>query len=149
MIERINSLRGMTVGQLREKYRDIFGEETKSGNRDWLWRRVSWRIQELEYGGLSERAKSRAAELADETDIRARVPKNAFSGLPNEGREKETLPVGTILSRKYKGRTHTVRALETGFEYDGRIFRSLSAVARDITGSHWNGNLFFNIRRTK
>ena len=144
MIERINSLRGMTVGQLREKYRAVFGEVTKSGNRDWLWRRVAWRIQELEYGGLSGRARSRAAELADEADIRARVPKNAFADIPDEMRNRAVRP-GTVLTRKYKGRAYSVRALENGFEYDGRIFRSLSAVARDITGSHWNGNLFFKI----
>jgi len=144
MIERINSLRAMTVGQLREKYRDVFGEETKSGNRDWLWRRIAWRIQELEYGGLSGRARNRAAELANEADIRQRVPKDAFSGHPDEARKKAVSP-GTVLTRKYKGRMYSVRALENGFEYDGRIFRSLSAVARDITGSHWNGNLFFKI----
>jgi hypothetical protein len=144
MIERINSLRELTVGQLREKYRDVFGEETKSGNKDWLWKRIAWRIQELEYGGLSECARHRAAELADEADIRVRVPKNAFAGHPDEGRKKAA-PTGSVLNRKYKGRTYSVRVLENGFEYDGRIFRSLSAVARDITGSHWNGNLFFNI----
>ncbi len=144
MIERINSLRDMTVGQLREKYRDVFGEETKSGNKDWLWRRVAWRIQELEYGGISERAKHRAAELANEADIRVRVPKDAFSGQP-AGERKKAVPTGTVLTRKYKGRLYSVRVLEAGFEYDGRIFRSLSAIARDITGSHWNGNLFFNI----
>jgi len=144
MIERINSLRSMTVGQLREKYRDVFGEETKSGNKDWLWRRVAWRIQELEYGGLPERAKRRAAELANEADIRVRVPKDAFAGHSGEERKKAA-PTGSVLTRKYKGRTYSVRVLENGFEYDGRIFKSLSAVARDITGSHWNGNLFFNI----
>jgi len=144
MIERINSLRDMTVGQLREKYRDVFGEETKSGNKDWLWKRVAWRIQELEYGGLSERAKNRAAELANESDIRVRVPKSAFSAHPDEARKKGA-PTGSVLTRKYKGHLYSVRVHETGFEYDGRIFRSLSAVARDITGSHWNGNLFFNI----
>jgi hypothetical protein len=158
MIERINSLRGMTVGQLREKYRDVFGEESRSGNKDWLWKRIAWRIQELEYGGLSERARKRASELANEADIRMRVPKNAFNGHPGEARKNNSentfalsqgnrrYPTpGTMLSRKYKGRIYGVRALENGFEYDGRIFRSLSAVARDITGSHWNGNLFFNI----
>ena len=144
IIERINSLRDMTVGQLRQKYRDVFGEETRSGNKDWLWKRVAWRMQELEYGGLSERAKNRASELANEADIRLKVPKNAFDELPSAARKSGISP-GTILTRKYKGRIYGVRTLEKGFEYDGRIFRSLSAVAHDITGSHWNGNLFFNI----
>jgi len=115
MIERINSLRSMTVGQLREKYRDVFGEETKSGNKDWLWRRVAWRIQELEYGGLPERAKRRAAELANEADIRVRVPKDAFAGHSGEERKKAA-PTGSVLTRKYKGRTYSVRVLENGFQ---------------------------------
>jgi len=49
----VTALRRMTVGELREKYREVFGEETRSGNKDWLWKRIAWRIQEIEYGGLS------------------------------------------------------------------------------------------------
>jgi len=158
MIARINILRGMTVGELRKMYREVFGEETRSGNRDWLWRRIAWRIQEIEYGGLPERAKQRAAEIADVADIRKVVPKNAFDNLMDDikngnGKNSKTAKAkkkkgpapGTLLSRDYKGENHTVKVLNKGFEYDGRIFRSLSGVAWEITGSHWNGNLFFNL----
>lgn len=156
IVAQIVELRGMTVGELREKYHEYYGDETRSGNRDWLWKRIAWRIQELEYGGLSERAKQRAGELANEADIRVRVPKEAFETVPCGGAKNGSgrngsatandrrLPVpGTVLTREYKGRTYHVQVRESSFEYDGRFFRSLSAVAREITGTHWNGFLFF------
>lgn len=158
MIARINALRGMTAGELRTMYSEVFGEETRSGNRDWLWRRIAWRIQEMEYGGLPERAKQRAADIADISDIRKVVPKDAFDNLmadiensknkigktPKAKKKKGPSP-GMLLNREYKGENYTVKVLNKGFEYDSRVFRSLSAVAKDITGSHWNGNLFFNL----
>ncbi len=158
IVSQINALRRMTVGELREKYREVYGEDTRSGNKDWLWKRIAWRIQELKFGGLSERAKRRAAELANEADIRLRVPKGAFDGVSGAVRKggagkssgavarnrRAPLP-GTTLTREYKGVIHTVKVLDIGFEYEGRRYKSLSAIAREITGSHWNGNLFFNI----
>jgi len=158
MVAQIESLRSMTVTQLREKYRQVYGEDSRSGNKDWLWKRIAWRIQELKHGGLSERAKRRAAELANEADLRLRFPQNAFTGLVNGNPEKtkrvvrritqsdNRLPMpGTVLRRKYKGKMYSVTVLEDGFSYDGRLYRSLSALAGEITGSHWNGFAFFNI----
>jgi len=158
IVSQISALRRMTVGELREKYREVYGEDTRSGNRDWLWKRIAWRIQELEHGGLSERAKRRAAELANEADIRVRVPKGAFDGVPGKVRKggpgkssgatarNRRMPLpGTTLTREYKGVVHTVKVLDAGFEYEGRRYRSLSAIAKEITGSHWNGYLFFRI----
>jgi len=156
MVARINALREMTVGELRKKYAEVFGEETHSGNREWMWRRIAWRIQEIEYGGLSQRALERAGEIADVADARKVVPKKAFENLMNEygngekkkpvKRRKKRIPApGTVLNREYKGDAYAVKVLKKGFEYEGRIFRSLSAVAREITGSHWNGYAFFNL----
>ena len=158
IVSQINALRRMTVGELREKYREVYGEDTRSGNKDWLWKRIAWRIQELAHGGLSERAKRRAAELANEADIRMRVPKGAFDGVPGTvrkeksgksirtaGRDRRVPIPGTTLSREYKGVVHTVKVLDLGFEYEGRRYKSLSAIAKEITGAHWNGYLFFNI----
>src|SRR5438445_9322783 len=64
----------MTVGQLRLKWRQLYGEDTRSGNRAYLWRRLAWRVQELAYGGLSERAKARIEELNREGDLRMIPP---------------------------------------------------------------------------
>ncbi len=151
--KQIHVLRRMTVAELRTKYREVYGEGTRSGNKDWLWKRIAWRIQELSYGGLSERAKLRAADIANEADIRARVPKGAFDGEPagtarvtgSLPRDKRIPLPGTILNREYKGDLHSVTVLDMGFEYGGRCYKSLSAVAREITGQHWNGYMFFNL----
>jgi len=151
--KQIHALQRMTVAELRTKYREVYGDGTRSGNKDWLWKRIAWRIQELSYGGLSERVKQRAAEIASEADIRARVPKDAFDDVVIEQnvtttcltRDKRVPPPGTILNREYKGELYTVKVLNKGFEYDNRRFMSLSAVAREITGSHWNGFMFFNL----
>lgn len=161
----IEELSGMGVGRLRERYRAVFGEATSSGNRQWLLRRVAWRLQALEEGDLSERARRRAAELARDADLRVRppagplVPARAVGGpeaparlLTVSGRvvrgADQRLPTpGTVLRREYEGRHHHVTVLAEGFEYDGRRYRSLSAVAAAITGSHWNGFLFFGLAK--
>ena len=149
----INALQRMTVGELRAKYREVYGEDTRSGNKDWLWKRIAWRVQELSYGGLSERAKRRAADIADEADLRMRVPRGAFdaaiaganSFTGSLSRDKRIPMPGTALNRIYKGETHTVNVLDKGFEYNGKTYKTLSAVAESITGSHWNGYKFFNL----
>src|SRR5215471_4744696 len=74
--EAIEALRHMTVGQLKDKYRDVFGETSRSGNKQFLFRRIAWRIQANAWGGLSERARRRALEIANDSDLRIRAPKN-------------------------------------------------------------------------
>jgi hypothetical protein len=151
--KQIQELRRMSVSDLRAKYREVFGEGTRSGNKDWMWKRIAWRIQQKAYGGLSERAKQRALSIADEDDIRMRVPAGAFDAAMKGNamttgtlrRDKRIPPTGTVLNREYKGEKHSVTVLDNGFEYDGRRFLSLSAVAREISGSHWNGYAFFNL----
>ena len=150
----------MTPAQLRDKYLEVFGEPSRSGNRDFLFKRIAWRIQSLAEGGLSDRAKRRAEELARDADIRMTMPRapkqTADAGartvaLPTpKGTAHERLPIpGTVLSRKYRGRRVEVKVLPGGFEYDGQVYRSLSAVAKAVTGSHWNGHLFFGLTTVK
>lgn len=157
MAARIRELRAMNVGELAARYREVFGEETRSRNKDWLWKRVAWRIQALEEGDLSERARRRAAELARDADVRVRPPRDAFERTAPGGRPRSgTVPFaphrdvrlplpGTTLTREYKGRVLRVTVLDGGFEFEGRVYRSLSAVAREVTGSTWNGFLFFGL----
>jgi hypothetical protein len=152
IIEQIQALRMMSVNQLREKYEEVFGESTTARNKDYLWKKIAWRIQELEYGGLSEQAKRRAREIANEHDIRFRPPRGSFrefcrSNKPKAQRCSHLPAPGTVLTRKYKGSTIEVEVLEKGFRFDDRVFRSLSAIARQITGTHWNGLLFFGVKR--
>lgn len=156
MAARIAALQGMTVDALRALWQEVFREEPRSRNRDFLWKRIAWRIQAQSEGGLSERALRRAAELADDADVRIRPPRDAFAGIAADPARTEVwhvgrlgdprLPVpGTLLTREYKGRTLRVTVLDGGFEYAGRTYRSLSAIANQVTGSKWNGFAFFGL----
>jgi hypothetical protein len=144
----------MTVTQLREKHLELFGEESRSGNRQWLYRRCAWRLQALAEGDLSERARDRAKELARDVDIRVRPPKQETAAAPRPAVVRPTpmrnpdarLPMpGTRLKREYKGEVYEVEVLDGGFAFDGQVYRSLSAIAHAVTGAHWNGFLFFGL----
>ena len=149
----IAELGKMTQSQLREKYLEVFGEPTRSGSREHLIKRIAWRLQSQAEGGLSERARQRAAELARDADIRTTIPRSPTLStdaitrvLATTIKDANPIPMpGAVLTRKYKGRTIEVTVLPGGFDYEGQIYRSLSAVAKAVTGSHWNGNIFFGI----
>ena len=153
----IEALRKMTVSQLRQNHAEVFGEETRGHHKQFLFRRIAWRIQALAEGGLSERASRRALEIANDADLRVRAPKTAFQqdvDFSPDGTVQRRLPsqadprlpaVGEEIARDYKGRSIVVKVREGGFEYDGRIYKSLSAVAREVTGTKWNGFLFFGL----
>ena len=149
--EELAALEAMTVAQLRAKYAQVFGEETRVGNKTWLVKRVIWRLQALAEGDLSERARRRAAELAQDADLRLSPPRQkqtTSASVQKNGKASALanghLPLpGTILTRWYKGQTLKVQVLRQGFEYDGQNYKSLSAVAKTITGSHTSGFLFF------
>ncbi len=150
----LEALKCMTVGELQEKYLEVFGEPSRARNKPFLWKRIAWRLQALEEGDLSERARRRAQEIARDADIRIRPPRGTFgpqapdctevrSFTPSHNRR---LPLaGTVLIRKYQGKTIQVTVLEKGFEYEGDVYRSLSAIANVVTGAHWNGYGFFGL----
>ena len=145
------ALEKMTTGQLRARYRALLGDEARSWNRQWLFRRCAWRVQALAEGGLSERARQRAMEIANDADVRFIAPRTVApdKGNPQQAvhtdlKPDDRLPMGSaIIRRPFKGRMHVVTVLPNGFEYDGEHYHSLSAVAYAITGSHWNGYHFF------
>jgi hypothetical protein len=82
MQKEIEALSRMTVGQLRQKYLEVFGEESRSNHKQFLFRRIAWRIQALAEGGLSERARRRALEIANDADLRIRAPRTMFGQDP-------------------------------------------------------------------
>jgi hypothetical protein len=151
------AMQRLTVRELRTKYAEAFGEGTNANNRAWLIKRIAWRMQAMAEGDLSERARRRAAELACDADLRLSPPK--IKAAPPEATGRTTtgiladktddrLPMpGTIITREYKGQTLQVRVLAKGFEYAGEVYRSLSAVAKVITGCHLNGYVFFRLEK--
>jgi len=150
IVNEVATLQRLSVGQLRQRFAELFGETTKASNRTWLVKRLAWRLQALAEGDLSERARRRAAELARDADLRLNPPRRqTITAPPPEPGSVPTPidprlpPPGTILARPYKGQLVQVHVLTDGFAYAGRVYASLSAVAKAITGSHTNGYLFF------
>ena len=148
----VAQMRRMTVGELQEKFAEVFGEQPRSRHKIWLVKRIAWRLQANEEGGLSERALRRAAELANDSDLRLTAPRPSknvdavVACVPFIAPTDRRLPMpGTLITRKYKGRTIQVKVLPDGFEYEGERFKSLSAVAKAVTGTHWNGFHFFGL----
>jgi hypothetical protein len=156
IVDEIEELRRMKAGALRVKYREVFGEETRSSNRQFLFRRIAWRVQANVEGDLSERTRQRALEIADDADLRICAPAGFFvkSGpvdtakpVARKGPPRDTrLPrPGVLITRQFQGRRIVVKVLEKGFEYQSQKYRSLSAIAREITGTRWNGLTFFGL----
>ena len=129
----------MTVRELQRKYAEVFGEECRSKHKQSLIKRIAWRLQANAEGDLSERARRRAAELANDADLRMKAPAISRS------HDSRIPKPGTVLTRKYKGGTVQVTVLPDGFEHEGAVYSSLSAVAKAITGSHTSGFLFFRL----
>ena len=148
-------LKRMTPAELRIKYREAFGEESRSGHKDWLVKRIIWRLQALAEGDLSERARRRTVELANDADLRRNAPRPPKpASVPQQRLVVPTavctvddrLPMpGTVITRQYKGEKVQVHVLSSGFAYEGEVYRTLSAVAKAITGTHTNGFLFFRM----
>jgi len=149
------ALQRMTVSELRLRYAEVYGEPTNGRHKQWLVKRIVWRMQSLAEGDLSERARQRAAELANDADLRTRAPR---AQLPEAAIQTKTVllpqktdprvPIaGSVITRPYKGATLEVKVLDKGFEYDGEAYKSLSAIAKIITGSHCNGYHFFRLAK--
>jgi hypothetical protein len=157
------ALRRMTPRELRARYAEVWGEPSRSGNKAYLIKRIAWRLQALEEGTLSERARRRAAGLAREADLRLNPPRDlsghsgGVCGHTANGRlapsggggDPRVPPVGTAITRPYKGGTVSITVREHGFELEGEIYRSLSAVAKAVTGSHLNGYAFFGLGHSR
>ena len=154
----VEKLRRASLAVLRAKYREVFEEETRCRNREHLFRRIAWRLQALAEGDLSQRARGRARQIARDADLRTVAPRDFFTvggervrtmpGRRSRRDHDSRLPLpGTLLSRKWKGRSLLVEVLAKGFRYENQQYSSLSAIAVAITGTRWNGMAFFGLTR--
>jgi len=157
----IAALDRMATGDLAERYAELHGQPCRTRHRAYLIRKVAWRIQANAEGDLSERARKRAADLADDAEVRVMAPKTMICPPQHGESATVTRPVpaggddptdprlpapGSAIVRQYKGRTIRAVVLEGGgFECDGERFRTLSALTKKITGSHMNGFRFFRL----
>jgi hypothetical protein len=146
VLDQIAALSKMTVAGLREKYQEVFGEASESRNKKYLLKRIAYRIQEKKYGGLSQRARDRIAELAKDAPIRrGRLGKAKPVEQTERPRDPRLPSPGTILTRSFGKKDHTVKVLKNTFEYKGKPYSSLSSIAKEITGTSWNGFGFFGL----
>jgi hypothetical protein len=149
----IEQLPSMPMEELRQRYREVFGEHSQSKHKQHLVRRIAWRLQVLAQGDLSERARQRALAIANDADLKVQVPSRWMASQQTAqerkgGPKDRRLPViGTVLTRTYGDQTVVVKVLKGGFEYQGRRYQSLSAIAREATGTRWNGLLFFGLTK--
>ena len=159
----IDDLHTMPTGELAARYEELHGQPCRTRHRAYLIRKIAWRIQANAEGDLTERARKRAAELADDAEVRVMAPKTMICppevspappprvlSVPDAHPSDPRLPSpGSAIVRQYKGKTIRVIVLEggKGFEYDGDRYRTLSAIAKHVTGSHMNGFRFFRLQK--
>jgi hypothetical protein len=140
VLARLAALKTAPVAELKQKWRDLFDREPPPYNRRFLENRLAYRIQELAYGGLTSETLERLDALADELDGNARRHRTSLQSRP---------VAGTRLIREWKGVEHCVTVRQHDFEYQGRLYKSLSAIAKHITGTQWNGLVFFGLKNTR
>ncbi|MGI9071289.1 MAG: DUF2924 domain-containing protein [Bryobacteraceae bacterium] len=147
---RIESLRKLTTKQLNERFRDVCGEASLSSNQTHLLRRVAWQLQANASGGLNERALMRAVQLAMDANPGFPVPeylrKQLQAAEEPQNRDPRLPPIDATIERSYRGKQLLVLVLENGFEYNGKMYASLSSIAHQITGTRWNGFHFFGLK---
>jgi len=141
VLAQLSALKGAPAGVLKARWRELFDTEPPAYNRRFLESRLAYRIQELAYGGLSRETLDR---------LKAMARQYAGQG-PAERKVRPTLrPVaGTKLIREWDGIEHCVTVRVDDFEYLGRPYKSLSSVAREITGTKWNGWVFFGLKTSQ
>ena len=139
VLKQIDELNQMSMAQLRKRWADLMGTDPGRLGRQYLMRRLAYRVQELAYGGLSPQARKQLGAVADGRTRSAKPSKS----------KKTILAPGTRLLREWHGDRYEVIVEADGFRYNGKVYRSLTAAARAITGQHTSGNLFFGIQRRR
>jgi len=147
VLRQIAELDGLSHDVLKQRWRELFGTEPPAYHRVHLRRRLAYRIQELAYGGLSEETRAHLREYLPPEALDA---EDAEVARMARRRRKDGIPVvGTLLIREWHGERHELTVTKGGFEFEGRPYRSLTAVAKAITGGHVNGPAFFGLRKTE
>ena len=141
ILAQLAGLKTSPTPALKQKWRELFETEAPPYNRRFLESRLAYRIQELTYGGLKPATIERLEALGEQLD---------GGNITLRRIRADDRPIaGTRLIREWQGVEHTVTVLHEGYEWRGRPYRSLSAIARAITGTRWNGWVFFGLKNTK
>jgi hypothetical protein len=150
----LDRLARMQPSELQRLHERLFGRAVPSGNSELARRRIAWHVQAEREGGLPESVRQHALAISKEASLRIHVRRGSAEPLPHAtvtgivSSHDSRLPMpGSLLIKEYRGKTVMVSVLDGGFEYDGRRFASLSAIANEITGKKWNGYLFFKLSK--
>jgi len=160
--DQLAAVERMSTNELCQRYAELFGQPVRTRHKQYLIRKIAWRMQAMAEGDLSERAKKRAAELANDADVRLMPPRTSGPAAPatapqargdlrvvkltpNAHADPRLPAPGTAIVRQYKGSTLRVIVRTDGFEYAGKRYKTLTAVAEEVTGSHINGFRFFRL----
>ena len=138
VLGRLAALKDTPTADLKQQWRELFGKEPPAFNRPYLVSRLTYRIQELAYGGLRPETRARLEALGEQLD--------GGNVVLRRTRADSRPLTGTRLLREWRGVEHAITVLADGFEWEGRPYKSLSAIARAITGTRWNGWTFFGLR---
>jgi hypothetical protein len=141
VLARLAALHAMPIAQLKQQWRELFGKEPPPFSRTYIPSRLSYRIQELAYGGLKPETVAKLEAIGEQLD--------GGNAIIRRIRHQDKPIAGTRLIREWRGVEHTVTVLANGYEWEGRPYQSLSAVARAITGTRWNGFTFFGIKNQR
>jgi len=144
VLKQIAQIQKLSVEALREKWNVLFGTEAPAYSRPFLVKRLAYRIQELAHGGLSQQTRERIQKIAEDNGL------DEAAALPQDQPKKKGVPVaGTRLVREWNDNRYEVTVQRDGFEFEGKTYRSLTAITKVITGTHWNGPSFFGLRRNR
>lgn len=146
LAKRLAELETMNTAALQVEWRRLFRSKPPSLSRDLLMRAIGYRYQEIEFGGLGKAAARKLRTMADAAKEASADKAGSAAG----DERRRTIPrtvmmPGARLVREWHGRTHSVTVTDAGFDYSGRHYRSLTEIAREITGTHWSGPRFFGI----
>jgi hypothetical protein len=147
LLGQLADLERLSVPSLRAHWRQLFSSDPPAYGRQLLIRRIAYRIQELAYGGLSADCRRELEKLVHEDGDGRNDNAGSIQKAPKPN--SSHTPPGTRIVREWRGRLYEVVVAESGFEFDGACYRSLSAIAKMITSTHWNGPVFFGLREGK
>ena len=157
----IARLAKMTVPQLQQRHAELFGEESHTPHRQYLFRKIAWELQAREEGRLPEEVRQYALGIAREAKLGARIAQNVArlrSGIPldrtatvsvTQTHDSRVPMPGSLIVKEFKNRSIVVTVLDEGFEWEGKRYSSLSAIAQEVTGTKWNGFAFFGLAKEK
>ena len=145
ILAQIAELETLSFPELKARWRELFDTEPPSYNRSHIVKRLAYRIQELACGGLNEATRDHLREHLKREDLDTET--QSAARMARRQRKNGVPVIGTRIVRDWHGERHEVTVVEGGFEYEGRRYRSLSAIARAITGTRWNGPAFFGLRK--